>query len=200
MTFREKAQMEHPRLVSCDHLGGCRGCPGSYGYEPRDYCYALVNNLPVGEVVCTKCWDREIPEEKESCMNNKNFNRNDILPGQAVKFRNGSFRFVCKVGKGTLILLNPNNHCWTYLSAWDAVTLRYDGPDYKGQFGNENPLDIMVVYGLPNKTDDYGYTLSYKHVSDRPVVWQRLTTKKMTVEEIEKVLGYSVEIVSEKGE
>lgn len=57
MTCREKLKLEHPEKINgfvCD------GCPDHYGYlDKPPYCKEGV----VGR--CGKCWDREIPEEKE---------------------------------------------------------------------------------------------------------------------------------------
>lgn len=58
MICREKLKLEHPDAVDRAFLGGCRGCPSRYGYLCKpDYCKSKHE-------ICTKCWDREIPEEK----------------------------------------------------------------------------------------------------------------------------------------
>ena len=56
-TFREKLVKEHPEKVNRHYGGGCNGCPKDYGYESEHYCKTRTAN-------CTKCWDREIPEDK----------------------------------------------------------------------------------------------------------------------------------------
>lgn len=59
MTCREKLKIEHPNFVGITLLGGCLGCPSSYGYldNPEDCnCYNEDD-------CCVKCWDREIPEQ-----------------------------------------------------------------------------------------------------------------------------------------
>ena len=59
MTCREKLQQEHPELVDDKWIGGCDGCPDEYGYlEVPDFCGGH-------EKACTRCWDREIKEEKK---------------------------------------------------------------------------------------------------------------------------------------
>lgn len=58
MTCREKLKLEHPDNVNYYFYGGCLGCPNQYGYLGKpDYCHSDLKT-------CTKCWDREIPEEK----------------------------------------------------------------------------------------------------------------------------------------
>lgn len=60
MTCREKLALERPELVSFQYDGGCYGCPDDYGYLPDpEHCegYSAYPDK------CTKCWDREIPEE-----------------------------------------------------------------------------------------------------------------------------------------
>lgn len=61
MTYRERLTIEHPERIDSKTLGGCDGCPADYGYSDDH-----ANNCPFGmpsHVNCTKCWDREIPEE-----------------------------------------------------------------------------------------------------------------------------------------
>lgn len=133
-------------------------------------------------------------------MSTKNFKRSDIWSGSIVEFRNGERRFAILVNEYTSILVNPNNHIWDYLSSWDLEKLTYHTVDKTGGPVTESPKDIMVIYGLVSKTRSYGCAMDINDVEDRPVVWRRPVVKKMTVAEIEKALGYEVEIVSEKGE
>lgn len=69
MTCREKLMKEHPDKVREYWLGGCCGCPYDLGYlDKPEYCYPWGNNA-----LCTKCWDREIPET-ETCGATDNVN------------------------------------------------------------------------------------------------------------------------------
>jgi hypothetical protein len=55
MKCRGKLALEHPNRVNPGSIGGCSGCPHDYGYLERpDWC-------DLGNKICTKCWDREIP-------------------------------------------------------------------------------------------------------------------------------------------
>lgn len=63
MTFKEKLKKEHPEKVGDFHMGGCYGCPDSYGYEEcSNFCRlnGVGSRRPCGER-CTACWNREIP-------------------------------------------------------------------------------------------------------------------------------------------
>lgn len=61
MTCREKLAIEHPDEINPDCYGGCKGCPSVYGYlQNPDYCDGGEN------YICTKCWDREIPETEST--------------------------------------------------------------------------------------------------------------------------------------
>ena len=61
MTFREKITKEHPEKIdnTCD--GGVFGCPYDYYYEGWIDCSDTSDR---NNEKCTKCWNREIPEEK----------------------------------------------------------------------------------------------------------------------------------------
>lgn len=75
MTFREKLQQEHPEKIGDHNIGGCCKCPGYYGYEEcnkTSACieYRLLLDEDASEyeldALCRKCWDREMPEQRES--------------------------------------------------------------------------------------------------------------------------------------
>ena len=60
MTCREKAKIEHPECINAVFEGGVAQCPRTYGYlEDPYYCTDIWD-----ESRCDRCWDREIPEEK----------------------------------------------------------------------------------------------------------------------------------------
>ena len=61
MIAREKLVMEHPECVNEECYGRCTGCPDQYGYLPRPSLCNLFR-CP-SEESCSRCWDREIPEE-----------------------------------------------------------------------------------------------------------------------------------------
>ncbi len=64
MKYIEKLKEDHPECVSDEFAGGCEGCPEDYGYEPSsDECPKGLERLSIEEG-CRKCWEREMPEEK----------------------------------------------------------------------------------------------------------------------------------------
>lgn len=65
MTFREKVTKEHPEAIEPNQFGGVIGCPHLYGYESEDRIYCEPNNYLANQVICAKCWDREIPETEK---------------------------------------------------------------------------------------------------------------------------------------
>lgn len=116
-----------------------------------------------------------------------------------VELRNGERRILAKVGNsGTKILVNPRSCDWNYLSHW--------GPDGKVRYSinlaageGELPLregDIVKIWGRVTGTQAYGTAL-LGLTEGRKLLWERKEARKMTVKEIEKLLGYEVEIVGE---
>ena len=61
MIAREKLAIEQPERINEDNCGGCVGCPDQYGYLPPPSLCDLFR-CP-SEENCSRCWDREIPEE-----------------------------------------------------------------------------------------------------------------------------------------
>ena len=59
MTCFEKAKIEIPHMVDDDYYGGVCGCPHEYEFLPRPvYCNDVTKET------CSRCWNREIPEEE----------------------------------------------------------------------------------------------------------------------------------------
>lgn len=66
MTCREAIMKEDPDRIDPEWCGGVEGCPNSDYTElaPRpEYCPLNNFGVPTNDI-CTKCWDREVPEEK----------------------------------------------------------------------------------------------------------------------------------------
>jgi hypothetical protein len=140
---------------------------------------------------------------KDVTFEEKKFTRDDIKPGYVVQLRNGEFRMAMPVGSsGTQILTNELGGRWNYLSSWGKDLCKEAlmvGDKYMREMCKEEAkqCDIMKVFGYVIGMTNYGRVgeLSGDH---RPLLWERVEAKKMTVAEIEKELGYSVEIVAEK--
>lgn len=62
-SFRDLLALEHPNAVDETCIGGCFGCPNTYGYEPKNKpCpHEHVHQREVKEVLCAACWDRIVP-------------------------------------------------------------------------------------------------------------------------------------------
>ena len=67
MTFRERLKIDCP---SATNLGGCGGCPSSFGYEPSESAAHCKH------FSCLECWDREMESEEEQ-MHKENVNHPD---------------------------------------------------------------------------------------------------------------------------
>lgn len=65
MTYKQKLQIEHPEAIDDVCWGGCWSCPSTYGYcDELDGLCDCGNNA--SDVLCTKCWNREIPGTEPS--------------------------------------------------------------------------------------------------------------------------------------
>ena len=60
MTCREKLAIEHPEELDSEFLGGCNGCPHTYGYAKKP---ELCENE---DFSCWECWDREVETKVEN--------------------------------------------------------------------------------------------------------------------------------------
>ena len=65
MTYKQRLQIEHPEDIDDNWLGGCSGCPSSYGYCDIQDKLCHIQNRTVCNTTCTECWNREIPEQVE---------------------------------------------------------------------------------------------------------------------------------------
>lgn len=128
----------------------------------------------------------------------KQFKKEDIKAGYAIRFRCGEVRVIMPAGeKGTLIAVNFEGY-WDYLSCWDDE-LKTRKNNLGIPLVNRTPeTDIVEVYGYVHGTDRYKLMFCGDNIQHRPLLWKRNEAKKMTVSEINAALGYEVEIVAEK--
>jgi hypothetical protein len=126
-------------------------------------------------------------KEKEKETMNKNFTKADLKVGYVVKTRSGTLYMVMPEKDDNLILVREGRH---------GEPVNNYLPDLmhnlSSRFDCIQTLDIMEVYGRP--------ALKY-HALDisterRPLLWKREEPKEMTLEEVEKALGYPVKIVN----
>lgn len=125
MTCRELLEKTNPNFISHYCFGGARGCPDSYNYMPKpEWCWtsACIGTYTISEKedICNRCWDREIPEEKEKnnmndfwdemreetqCTPSDSTNKPRILDsGNRTKFETGAVRDI-QEGKGRCDLM-----------------------------------------------------------------------------------------------
>lgn len=109
--------------------------------------------------------------------------KNDLKVGYVVKNREGNLYMVMEHAKDGLIIIREDEKHWNQLC------------HFKDDLTNHcfAELDIVEVYGFPDHWKDA------MRITDgnRPLLWKREKAKKMTVEEVEKELGYKIEIVSD---
>ena len=108
MTAKEKLKLEHPAMVSPVYNGGAFGCPLKYGYlEKPDYCDDP--NKECDPKLCAKCWDREIPDTADDCVENSEVVSKKASEGPHIldsgnrrKFESGAVRDI-QEGKGDMV-------------------------------------------------------------------------------------------------
>lgn len=124
----------------------------------------------------------------------------DLKVGDIVKTRDGNGHIVLSNNtspNGLSLFSRSSMGCYAYLSSYD------ENMNHKLHKAH----DIIAVYKASEPNKNYGYSLTsdimsvedYGNFNDYNIKWDwvRNEKKKMTVSEIEKILGYGVEIVSE---
>ena len=131
-------------------------------------------------------------------MANAEFKKKDLRSGYVVECRNGKRCLVARAGMFTQILVFPDGSWWGYLKSGWTDDLTYSTYyNHLSSFKGPHPNDIMKVWGLVDKTESYGDVFTTK-TEHRKLLWSREPeAKKLTVDEISKLLGYKVEIVGE---
>lgn len=119
--------------------------------------------------------------------------KTDLKAGYLIELRNGQRYFVMPIkGDDGVDLELVTQHSVRPLDWYDdnlvCTRMSFSCPYTKKE------MDIMKVYGLVD-WPLYALRLETEH---RELLWERKEPKKMTVSEIESILGYEVEIVSEK--
>lgn len=185
MTFKEKLKLEHPEKVSSIYMGGCACCPVYYNYETTKPC-------DTRRISCSACWNREIPgteptknKGEEKMNTTTTFTKNNLNVGYIVVC-NGQPHMVMRDDTNRLAFVDSDGRV-LYAADFDL---------------NLRDASSIFATGKWNVTEVYGYANLWKYscmvsTEHRPLLWKREDpVKKMTVEEIEKELGYKVEIVS----
>ena len=113
----------------------------------------------------------------------KNFKVNDLKSGYVVETRAGNRYIVTRVKQHGFDKVLVNKDTFINVNQYDEQ-LKCKGLD--------SECDIMKIWGL---SDDPLEALYVSKVGCRPVLWERPKPKKMTIEAIEHILGYSIEII-----
>ena len=71
MTCREKLAIEHPEDICEDYNGSCAKCPHDYGYLDKPISCGFPTPI-LKQIRCDDCWDREIPENTETKIEDEN--------------------------------------------------------------------------------------------------------------------------------
>lgn len=209
MTYKEKLMIEHPDNLKPRYVGGCYGCPSDYGYFPDDEkpCHidSRFKNMRLSEK-CTLCWNREIPTVEKSKLHGfVDFAMDKIHSGYVIELRNGALGMCIRAGaKFTKIFVFddpkkcPGVDKWCYASTW-GNNPKYVCPSaIIGVMSSTKEYDIVAVYGLVEGTAIYGDCCKISKAG-RKLVWsEEKPPVKMTMEQVCKALGYSVEIVAEE--
>lgn len=128
----------------------------------------------------------------------------DLLKsGFVVKLKSGELRMVMRAGSFTHVLVADNGHTWSYLSRWrdDDLTRKRENTSHINPTSGETVPgfndDIVEIYGLVQGVRNYCDILKIS-TKNRPVIWRKTPPRKMTLEEVEEELGYSIELVTQR--
>lgn len=186
-------------------------CPYELGYEQGpdperkkiDKCPEVVKNYS-----CEACWNREMPESKETTESKENTSSNSF-PGFEIND-------VVQLRNGKLCIVLPNNVSGNNKSLFYKYDIRKAGYgsglscashccDYTDNIYNNKSYNYDVVklwrYDSENAFMTIGYFFNKEsNLKTIKPIWQEQPTKKMTLKEIEQKLGYPIEIVEESDE
>lgn len=140
---------------------------------PGDYYYEEKKScISTNEEKCRKCWDREIPGTEV-----KEMTKAELKDGMICELRNGSL----------YIWLNGMPR--SFYGHLTGI-----GMDLKNEDGYKE-FDIINVYKTDGK--NLNKMLDRENLT---LIWERKEPKEMTLEDIERELGYPVKIVSAEGQ
>lgn len=198
MTYKEKYYKDHD-IKEKEQEPCPLHCPYAYGYEnlPDDYS---EGNCIHPNMECNECWDREMPETKEPKEKLKSdfpgFKVNDI-----VLFRNGTLAIVLPnhYSKNDISTFKITKYeslaCVTHCSSYK------DDKNYEENKSHENvhheQYDVVKLWRMDdlNANNILADFFLKRTAPSKDPLWTETPPKKMTKEEIEEELGYSIEIV-----
>ena len=126
-------------------------------------------------------------------MKTKYFKIEALKSGYVVELRNGSRYIVTRVGQSKFSKVLANKNSALSVNSYDKK-LHYTNEFLKHLSIKSDDFDIVRIWGL---SDDPLQAFCISEIDTRPLLWERPPVKKMTISDIEDILGYSVEIVEE---
>lgn len=108
------------------------------------------------------------------------FTVKDLKPGMLVKLVNGKYGVLIPISSGLAIIGRVDDRLSIYT---EAINL-YPSARYSGNYS------VIEVYDLA-----YSNSGDFFLPGTRECLWKYNGTKEMTIEEIEKALGYSIKLV-----
>lgn len=109
--------------------------------------------------------------------------KEDLKVGMVVKTREGGLYMLMRRDNVDYDLVLSNTRSW--------INFKNLNNDLTHILHEE--LDIMQVYGFVNNPTN----TTIVSTDDRNILWERERKKKMTIAQIEDILGYKIEVVSE---
>lgn len=200
MTYKEKYCKDHGDKDYINH------CPYSYGYEnlPDDYS---KGNCIHPNMECDECWDREIPDSQET--KSKEIPETNE-PKRKLKSDFPGFKVndIILLRNGTLAIVLPNHYSKNDISTfkitkYKSLSCITHCGNYKENRAYDDDCKYYEQYDIVKlwRMDDLNanniladFFLKQTAPSKDPF-WIETPPKKMTKKEIEKELGYSIEIV-----
>lgn len=174
MTYRERMMIDHPNSVGARFIGGVAGCPNAWypGTPKPEYC--VNNSLDTDK--CTHCWNRQIPNNDISSPQayfDRLYAHDDVYMGYTIVI----------MGKS-----GPTGKTWLAKKlrekGFNAVEIAED------VFNNISYLDSNNHFTVNGFNKTVTIILNKPLPKEEPV-------RKMTVSEVEKLVGSKVEIVAE---
>lgn len=115
------------------------------------------------------------------------FTKDDLKVGYVVKTRACGMYMIMPANDDSLIMVREDRRGEPVNNYLPNLT-----HNLSSRFDCVQTLDIMEVYGHP-ALKYHALEISTEY---RPLLWKREEPKEMTLEEVEKILGYSIKIVN----
>lgn len=171
MTREEKIKKNVNKCRRTSHCGNCK-LYGHYSVCPVDLY--LKDGTPMADWSVNRAY--EILFENEETR--KEFTQADLETGMVVETRDENRYFVLEQ-EGRIKVIDMDGSCLSEI--YDDLT------------ADKKEDDIMVVYQAP-AFDDVT-EIADLYMKNGYVLWERQEPREMTLEEVEKELGYKIKIV-----